>query len=328
HYLCDFPELKPMIAALTTQKYWDAQKLITQFLQSRRGLVCVVDAQMAALILERQALESRLQQLIDEQAEQQSKIDEYHLLHHRHLSPLLAKILDAREQIAALNLNLAQMPLRLQQAELAREIRRLEAQIQALERECAAQHAKKQAQYNEAQAENNSYRQQQAENVEQFNGVAELSNEQRQELKQLYRCACKLAHPDLVGVENREQAHLVMVEINAAKKACDIKALRQLLHQLEAGLLSGIAVAKDDLEALRLRIKDLQSNINELEAILLRQRQDDELNPVLENDDINAFIDKQASELTAFMHELDAEKAQLAAEFTNLKAQLDALNND
>ncbi|MGL4735311.1 MAG: hypothetical protein ACRCWB_09565 [Enterovibrio sp.] len=320
--------IKPMIAALTTQKYLEAQKLITQFLQSQRGLVCVADAQMAALMLECQALESRLQLLVEEQAEQQSKIDEYYLLHHLHLSPLLAQVLGAREQIAAFNLNVAQMPLRLQQAELARQIRQLEAQIRAHEQENSSQHTKEQTEYNEAQAENNSYHQQQAESEELFNSAAELTEEERKELKQLYRSACKLAHPDLVGVEDREQAHLVMVEINAAKKSCDIKALRQILHQLEAGLLSGIAVAKNDLETLHQRIEHLQSNISELEAILQGQRQDDELSQVLESEDISTFINEQASELAAFMRELNAEKEQLAAELAKLQAQLDAINND
>jgi hypothetical protein len=56
-----------------------------------------------------------------------------------------------------------------------------------------------------------------------------LSEEDQNELKRLWRQASKLCHPDLVADDLKEEANTMMVQLNQAKQRGDVKAIRSLV---------------------------------------------------------------------------------------------------
>ena len=62
----------------------------------------------------------------------------------------------------------------------------------------------------------------------------ELNDEQQQSLKEAYRKASKICHPDIVSDELKDQAHKIMSELNIAKKKNDLDKVKEILHTLQS----------------------------------------------------------------------------------------------
>lgn len=103
--------------------------------------------------------------------------------------------------------------------------------------------------------------------------INELNDDEKAELKQKYRKASKLCHPDVVDAEQKELAEKIFAELNSAYKRNDLEKVKEILRDLEKGNFfvwkSETINAKQQLisevEKLRIRIKYLQ---NELQAIM------------------------------------------------------------
>lgn len=65
--------------------------------------------------------------------------------------------------------------------------------------------------------------------------VATLTDEEQKELKDKYRKASKLCHPDVVSEEQKELATKLFAELSAAYEKSDIKRVREILESLENG---------------------------------------------------------------------------------------------
>lgn len=95
--------------------------------------------------------------------------------------------------------------------------------------------------------------------------IAELSQEEKVEIKKLYRKASKLCHPDVVNEEQKELADKVFAELNAAYESNDLVKVKEILESLEKGdffisksdVISEKQLMKIEIEKLRLRIKEL-----------------------------------------------------------------------
>jgi DnaJ domain len=104
-----------------------------------------------------------------------------------------------------------------------------------------------------------------------------LSEEEQKELKQKYRKASKLCHPDVVNEEQKELADKLFAELNAAYERNDLKRVREILENLEKGnffvsksdSITEKQLLKAEIEKLRMRIKELKeqmATIKESEA--------------------------------------------------------------
>lgn len=83
---------------------------------------------------------------------------------------------------------------------------------------------------------------------------ARISEEDRNELKRLWRQASKLCHPDLVADDLKEEANRMMVQLNQAKQRGDVKAIRSLVARLQQGFEPMMASDRlNDLERIRKR---------------------------------------------------------------------------
>jgi hypothetical protein len=61
----------------------------------------------------------------------------------------------------------------------------------------------------------------------------ELNKEDKIQLKRLWRKACKLCHPDIVGDDFKEEANKLMKTLNEVYANNDIEAVQKILYKLE-----------------------------------------------------------------------------------------------
>lgn len=95
--------------------------------------------------------------------------------------------------------------------------------------------------------------------------INELTEDEKKELKQKYRKASKLCHPDVVNEEQKELADKLFVELSTAYERNDLERVREILYNLENG---NFFVAKSDSinekQSLRAEIEKIRMRINEL----------------------------------------------------------------
>ncbi len=99
--------------------------------------------------------------------------------------------------------------------------------------------------------------------------IAMLTDEEQKEIKQKYRKASKLCHPDVVSEEQKELADKLFAELNEAYERNDLQKVREILESLESGdffvsksdAINEKQLLKTEIEKLRLRIKELKEQV-------------------------------------------------------------------
>ena len=128
----------------------------------------------------------------------------------------------------------------------------------------------------------------------------EINEQERAELKKLYRKASRLCHPDLVSQELREQATQMMKALNSAYAKQDINAVKEILISLENG--RGFDVASDTIQdktLLKEKIVEVREMINENEEEIERIKEDEIMEILSEYEDIEVYFDKVEEQLEA-----------------------------
>ena len=62
-----------------------------------------------------------------------------------------------------------------------------------------------------------------------------LTDDEKKVLKEKYRRASKLCHPDIVTEEQKEEAHKIFTELNTAYEQNDLKRVSEILDNLQQG---------------------------------------------------------------------------------------------
>ena len=124
----------------------------------------------------------------------------------------------------------------------------------------------------------------------------EISDEEKKELKLLFRKASKLCHPDIVSDELKEQATEIMQRLNGAYGERNIKEIRKILASLESG--SGFGLASDTIDnkdVLKSKIMDIRDIIHQNEIDIAAIKEDDVIQIL--NDDVDEYFDGIEMEL-------------------------------
>jgi len=149
-----------------------------------------------------------------------------------------------------------------QQSEL---IASLLAEAQELERGLTREEEPARQARDEARQEYESYQEQQHDAEKRFSFEQKMSEDERHELKRLWRQASKLCHPDLVDNDFKNEAHSIMVQLNQARQRGDLSAIRSILTRLQKGLEPLMASDRlNDLQRLRQRIAEVKQHIASL----------------------------------------------------------------
>lgn len=104
--------------------------------------------------------------------------------------------------------------------------------------------------------------------------VMTLSVDEQAELKNKYRKASKLCHPDVVNESQKDIANKIFIELNEAYEKNDLERISEILLSLESGTFftSRVDVANEkqtlkvELERMRIRIHEIKSEINYIKA--------------------------------------------------------------
>ena len=102
--------------------------------------------------------------------------------------------------------------------------------------------------------------------------IANLNEDELKELKDKYRKASKLCHPDVVSDEQKELATKIFAELSTAYEKNDLTRVSEILSNLESGnffvsksdALNEKKLLKSEIEKLRMKIAELSKEINEI----------------------------------------------------------------
>lgn len=143
---------------------------------------------------------------------------------------------------------------------------------------------------------------------QQQSDVYDITNEQKSELKKIWKKACKLCHPDIVIDKFKEKAHAIMQALNDAYSKKDIVKVQEILSNLENGLTFEIESDNiNDKELLKEKIKQYKKNILVLEKEIEDLKQDETYQIIQEIDDINEYFEELKSELQSEKDRLEKE---------------------
>lgn len=100
--------------------------------------------------------------------------------------------------------------------------------------------------------------------------VAILTDEEQKELKDKYRKASKLCHPDVVNEEQNELATKLFAELSSAYEKNDIKRVKEILENLEKGhffisksdSINEKQLLQAEMEKQRLKVKELKEQLH------------------------------------------------------------------
>jgi hypothetical protein len=99
--------------------------------------------------------------------------------------------------------------------------------------------------------------------------IATLTDEEQKELKDKYRKASKLCHPDVVSEQQKELATKLFAELSAAYERNDLKRVSEILQNLEKGhffinksdAINEKQLLQAEMEKLRLLIQELKEQV-------------------------------------------------------------------
>ena len=157
----------------------------------------------------------------------------------------------------------------------------------------------------------------------------ELNEEEKAELKSLFRKASKLCHPDIVADELKEQATAIMQQLNDAYSKKDLKKVKEILYNLENGITFDIAsdTIKDKVR-LKEKIKDVRERMEALKEEIEDIKSNETFTIIQEVENLDEYFDHLKSELQEEYERLqnDTEDTQrhVQTSISNLEPQTDS----
>jgi DnaJ-domain-containing protein 1 len=204
--------------------------------------------------------------------------------------------------------------------ELFEELRKLEEELETQEQEL--EFAKEfiedetiEEEYEEAQSHYDEYENNYEQIKESFKDVNELSDDEKTQLKKLYKKAARLCHPDIVSHELKEKATEMMQQLNTAYAKKDLQKAKEILYSLENGtVFERTSDAIEDKDHLKAKIKEYRQNINAIESELEELKQDDTYQTIADLDDWDDYFEELKSELEIEKVRLEEEAIEVLKE--------------
>jgi hypothetical protein len=150
-----------------------------------------------------------------------------------------------------------------------------------------------------------------------------LNDEQKIEIKKLYKKAARLCHPDIVSDKLKEKAHEIMQSLNDAYSKKDITKVKEILLKLETGKnFEVLSNSIEDKEILKAKIEEFKKTIQELKNEIEEIKSDDTFVIISSIDDWDAYFEEIKNELKVEKEKLEVEAQKLLEEKSKIK------NND
>jgi len=145
--------------------------------------------------------------------------------------------------------------------------------------------------------------------------VIKLDDDEKAELKKLYKKAARLCHPDMVAKTIKDKAHEIMQALNAAYSKKDLAKIKEILHSLESGTtLTTASDVIEDKETLKNKVKEFKNTIAELKGEIEEIQKDDTFQIIAELDDWDAYFEELKSKLNKEKERLEEEAKEVLEE--------------
>lgn len=138
----------------------------------------------------------------------------------------------------------------------------------------------------------------------------DLSEEEQDDLKKLYRKGIVLCHPDkFTDEEMKIKAHKVFVELQDAYTKNDLNRVQEILYKLENGIFEiDEKTTISDKEKLLKRVEYLRLRRNELNSELIKTRNDKSYRDIISITNMVSFYDQEKIRLETILKNLKNEQ--------------------
>jgi hypothetical protein len=161
--------------------------------------------------------------------------------------------------------------------------------------------------YEKAEEEFNAFNEQYKQ--EKKNDIKDLSYEEKDELKQKYRKAVLLCHPDkFTDEKQKEKAHKIFVQLQEAYSKNNLKKVIEILSNLENGIYEideQVKVSKKEI--LLEQLNYLKQRLEELHQILGKMRNDKTYKEVLSIKNMEEYFKQEKERLEKELNTLENE---------------------
>ncbi len=142
-----------------------------------------------------------------------------------------------------------------------------------------------------------------------------LDESEERQLKDAYKKAARLCHPDLVEDTLKEQATRIMQELNASRKKQDLPAVLAILQKLESELMFEVTSNSiDDKTRLIARIDQLHLSIDQIKHTIAEIQSNEAWQELTEIEDMSVYFTNM--------------KDRLSSEYASLQSQLDQIKHN
>jgi hypothetical protein len=138
----------------------------------------------------------------------------------------------------------------------------------------------------------------------------DLSEEEQDDLKKLYRKAIVLCHPDkFTDEEMKIKAHKVFVELQDAYTKNDLDRVQEILYKLENGIFEiDEKTTISDKEQLLKRVAYLRLRRDELNTELIKTRNEKSYRDIISIKNMDSFYDQEKIRLETILNNLKNEQ--------------------
>jgi len=252
-----------IIELVEKKRFAEAVTEISTFTNKYKQLAIYIDSELFAIKLEIKGLELNISSLEDEKTEIEKLLYEFEIRYNKILGKLVLKLL-----------------------KLKRDFYKKEAKT----------NPNRVKDYNEAK-----------EDYEQFQGnfkaskdkaSFDLDDDEKKDIKEKYRKASKMCHPDIVAEEYKGQAEKVFVDLKNAYERNDLKTVNQILKDLGNGIFRSSSKTISQKEKFIVLQKDLVRKRDKIEIELYDLKKDNTYKTLLSIDDWADYFKQMKEKLT------------------------------
>ncbi len=152
--------------------------------------------------------------------------------------------------------------------------------------------------YEEAKVNFDEYENEYKQSKENQKDVLQLSDDEKVEIKELFKKAIRRFHPDIVPDEFKEKTTKIIQQFNDAYSNKNLKKVKEIVSSLENDFVFEFAsnIIEDKIE-LQEKINEYKQNIKEIEDEIARIVEDDTFQTISEIDDWNSYFEARNRDL-------------------------------
>ena len=270
-------KIQEILDLISETQYEHVINLIDAYIEKYKGVTLYEDPEIQGLKVELKILEKDLQDLSEKKNEYLHLINEFNAQSNLRLGELIQEILRLRK-------------------ELSFEEMKSKSDNNDEFEEAAKQYKQTKQDYEE-------FSEDYTEQLKEM--PLELTEAEARELKQAYRKAGKLCHPDVVIDDVKDKAEEVFKILNDAYAKNDLEAVNKILKDLESGYT--FAKSSDvitDKDILRMKIEDIRAKIDSITDEINKIKEEETFQTIVEIDDWGDYFDDLKEQLEEELDEL------------------------